>query len=80
MSKRPIGRTKTLWENDVLEDIRNMNVRNWKKIAQNRDSWKKAVDKKDSCYFFNLIFFRYFRYLTDLQKSGRRNFFRGSVR
>ena len=26
MSKRPIGRPKTCWENDVLEDIKNMNV------------------------------------------------------
>jgi hypothetical protein len=24
MSKRPIGRPKTRWENDVLEDIKNM--------------------------------------------------------
>jgi len=28
MSKRPIGRPKTRWEDDVLEDIRSMNVRN----------------------------------------------------
>jgi hypothetical protein len=45
MSKRPIGRPKTHWENDVLEDIWNMNVRNWKKTAQNRDSWKRAVEQ-----------------------------------
>jgi hypothetical protein len=45
MSKRPIGRPKTRWEVDVLEDIKNMNVRNWKKVAQNRDSWKKVVEK-----------------------------------
>ena len=38
MFKRPIGRPKTRWENDVLEDIRNMNVHNWKKMAQKRDS------------------------------------------
>jgi hypothetical protein len=44
-SKRPIGRPKTRWKNYVLEDIRNMNIRNWKKIAQNRDSWKKAVQQ-----------------------------------
>ena len=36
MSKRPIGRPKTCWENDVLEDIRNMNVHNWKKMTQNK--------------------------------------------
>ena len=28
MSKRPIGRTKTRWEDDVLEDVRSMNVCN----------------------------------------------------
>ena len=44
VSKRPIGRPKTRWEN-VLEDIRNMNVHNRKKMAQNRDSWKKAVEQ-----------------------------------
>jgi hypothetical protein len=41
MSKRPIGRPKTRWEDHVLEDIMSMNVSNWKKLAQNRDSWKR---------------------------------------
>jgi len=45
MSKRPIGRPKTRWEDDVLEDIKNMNVPNWKKVTQNRDSWKKVVEQ-----------------------------------
>jgi hypothetical protein len=45
MAKRPIGRPKTRWEDDVLEDIKTMNMRNWKKVAQNRDSWKKAVEQ-----------------------------------
>jgi len=44
MAKRPIGRPKTRWEDGVLEDIKNMNVRNWKKVAQNRDSWKRVVE------------------------------------
>jgi hypothetical protein len=30
MSKREIGRPKTCWEDGVLEDIKNMNVCNWK--------------------------------------------------
>jgi hypothetical protein len=42
MSKRPVGRPKTRWEDDVLEDIKNTNIRNWKKFAQNRDSSKSA--------------------------------------
>ena len=45
MSKRPIGRPKICWEDDILEDIKNMNVRNWKNIAQNRDRWKKVVEQ-----------------------------------
>ena len=49
MCKRPIGRRKTR-ENDVLEDVRNMNVHNWKKMAQNRDSWKKAIEQDRTLY------------------------------
>ena len=33
------------WEDDVLEDIRSMHVCTWKKVAQDRDSWKKAVEQ-----------------------------------
>ena len=50
MSKRPIGRPKKLWEDDVLEDIKSMNVRNWKKVVQNRDSWKKVVEQARTLY------------------------------
>ena len=50
MSKRSIGRPKTRWEDDVLEDIRSMNVRNWKKVAQNRDSWKKMIEQARTLY------------------------------
>jgi len=45
MSKRPIGKPKTRWEGDVLEDIRSMNVHNWKKVAKDRDSWNKMVEQ-----------------------------------
>jgi predicted transcriptional regulator YheO len=50
MSKRPIGRPKTRWEDDVLEDTKSMNISNWKKVAQNRDNWKKAVEKPRTLY------------------------------
>jgi hypothetical protein len=45
MSKRPIGRPKLRWEDDVLGDIKSMNVRNWKKVAQDREGWKKVVEQ-----------------------------------
>jgi hypothetical protein len=50
MSKRPIGRPKTRWEDDVLEDIKSMNIRNWNKVAQNRDSWKKVDEQARALY------------------------------
>jgi len=50
VSKRPIGRPKTRWEDDVLEDIMSVNLRNWKKVAQNRDSWKKVVEQARTLY------------------------------
>jgi len=49
-SKRPIGRPKTRWKNDVLEDIKSMNIRNWKKVAQNIVSWKKVVEQATTVY------------------------------
>jgi hypothetical protein len=49
-SKRPIGRPKTRWEDDILEDIRSMNVHNWKNVAQNRDRWEKVVEQARTLY------------------------------
>ena len=49
-SKRPIGRPKTRWEDDVLEDIKSINISNWEKVAQNRDSWKKVVEQDRNLY------------------------------
>jgi len=50
MSKRPIGRPKTRWQDDVLEYIKSINISNWKKIAQNRDSSKKVVEQARTLY------------------------------
>jgi hypothetical protein len=50
ISKRPTGRPKTHWEDDVLEDIKSVNVRNWKKVAQNTDSWKKVDEQARTLY------------------------------
>jgi hypothetical protein len=44
MPECPIRRPKMCWEDKVLEDVRSLNVHNWKKVTQNRDSWKKVVE------------------------------------
>jgi len=48
--KRPIGRPKTRCEDDVLEDIKSINIGNWKKVIQNRDIWKKVVEQAKILY------------------------------
>jgi len=50
MSKRPTGRPKTRWEDNVLEDIKSINVCNWKKVVQDRDSWKKVFEQARTLY------------------------------
>ena len=50
MSKRPIGRPETRWEDDVLEDIKSIDIGNWKEVAQNRDSWKKVFEQARTLY------------------------------
>jgi len=35
----------TMMQRYILEDIKSMNIHNWKKVAQNRDSWKKVVEQ-----------------------------------
>ena len=50
LSKRSVGRPKTRWEDDVLEDIKSINVRNWKKVVQNGDRVKKVVEQARTLY------------------------------
>jgi len=50
MSKRPIGRPNTRLEGDVLEDIKSINIGNWKKVAQNIERWKKVVEQARTLY------------------------------
>ena len=50
VSKGPIGRPKIRWEDDVLEGIKSINAGDWKKVAQNRDSWKKVVEQATTLY------------------------------
>ena len=33
-----------------LENIKSVNIRNWEKLAQNRDSWKKVFEQARTLY------------------------------
>jgi hypothetical protein len=42
---RSVGRPKLRWEVGVDQDIRILGVKNWKKVALNRDEWAKLLKK-----------------------------------
>jgi len=45
ISKRPMGRPKMRWEDDVKKDIQRLKVPNWKTLVQDRRRWKEVVGK-----------------------------------
>jgi hypothetical protein len=45
ISKRPIGRPKTRWEDDVRKDIQKLRAPNWKILVQDRRRWMELVQK-----------------------------------
>jgi hypothetical protein len=40
-----VGRPKLQWEDGVDQDMRILGVKNWKKVALNRDEWAKLLKK-----------------------------------
>jgi hypothetical protein len=45
ISRRPIGRPKIRWEDDVRKDIQKLKVPNWKTLVHDRRRWKELVEK-----------------------------------
>jgi hypothetical protein len=45
ISKRPTGRPKARWEDDVKKDMLKLKVQNWRTLVQDRRRWKELVEK-----------------------------------
>jgi len=41
---RPVGRPRQRWQEDVMEDLKKLKVKNWKEITKNR-TWRDLVKK-----------------------------------
>jgi hypothetical protein len=41
--KRPKGRPKARWKDEVENNIRKMQIDNWRQVAQDRDGWRRAT-------------------------------------
>ena len=42
---RRVGRPKMRWEDGVDQDMRMLEVKNWKKVALDRDEWARLLKK-----------------------------------
>jgi hypothetical protein len=42
---KKIGRPKLRWEDGVSQDIRALEVKNWRKVVMNREDWLKLLKK-----------------------------------
>ena len=42
---RSVGRPKLRWEDDVDHDMRILGLKNWQKVALNRDEWARLLKK-----------------------------------
>ncbi|PSN33562.1 hypothetical protein C0J52_22857 [Blattella germanica] len=42
---RSSGRSKNRWEDNVMNDIKRLKIKNWISDVQNRTQWKSFVEK-----------------------------------
>ena len=42
---RQLGRPRQRWQEDVMEDLKNLEVKNWKETAKGRRTWTDLAGK-----------------------------------
>jgi len=45
LTARSKGRPKQRWEDNIIQDIRQLNIKNWTVCVQDRTKWKNVVEK-----------------------------------
>jgi len=45
MGNRPLGRPRQRWQEDVMEDLKRLKVKNWKETAEDRRTWRDLAEK-----------------------------------
>ena len=45
MLTRPLGRPKNRWEDDIINEMKKMKIKNWTSCIQDRSKWKLYVEK-----------------------------------
>jgi len=42
---RPVGRPRQRWQEDVMEELKKLKVKNWKEMAKGRRTWRDLAEK-----------------------------------
>jgi uncharacterized coiled-coil protein SlyX len=45
MGTRPVERPRQRWQDDVIEDLKKIKIKNWKETAKNKRTWRDLVEK-----------------------------------
>jgi hypothetical protein len=45
MRTRPVERTRQRWQEDVMEDLKKLKVKNWKETAKYRSTWRDLSER-----------------------------------
>jgi hypothetical protein len=45
MGTRPAGRPEQRWQEDVMEDLKKLEVKTWKETAKDRRTWRDLAEK-----------------------------------
>jgi len=64
MGIRPVGRPRQQWQEDVMEDLNKLNVKNWKEIAEDRRTGRDLAEKAKThkgfkCQMMMMIMMKY---------------------
>jgi hypothetical protein len=45
MGTRPVGRPRQRWQEDVMEDLKELELKNWKAAVKDRRTWRDLAEK-----------------------------------
>jgi len=45
MGTRPLGRPRQRWQEDVMEELKKLKLKNWTETAKGRGTWRYLAEK-----------------------------------
>ena len=45
MGTRPVRKRRQRWQDDVMEDLKKLKIKNWMKTAEDRRTWRDLAEK-----------------------------------